>query len=196
MIDDANLTWTWPDDHFDYIHVRNMYGCIADWDAFYAEAFRCLKPGGYIEDHVGSAKWQCADDTITDASALGQWGKVFWEGGKKFGRTFRVIEDDIQRTGMTKAGFADLEVREWKVPATAWPDAEAESEMKNIGAYIQLAFDEDLEGWLLYMWNAVMGWSREEVMVYLAHFRQQRSDPRCKPWHLHRCVVARKPERE
>jgi len=95
---------------------------------------------------VGSAKWQCADDTITDDSALGQWGKVFWEGGKKFGRTFRVIEDDVQRTGMTKAGFADLEVREWKVPATAWPDAEAEPEMKNIGAYIQLAFDEDLEG--------------------------------------------------
>ena len=52
-IDDATLDWTWDEGHFDFIHVREMLGCIGDWGAFLGEAKRCLKPGGWIEivDH-------------------------------------------------------------------------------------------------------------------------------------------------
>ena len=36
-IDDACSEWTFPPDHFDLIHVRALYGSIADWPKFYSE---------------------------------------------------------------------------------------------------------------------------------------------------------------
>jgi hypothetical protein len=34
-IDDAEDSWAYPTDHFDLIHVRSMYGAIANWPQFY-----------------------------------------------------------------------------------------------------------------------------------------------------------------
>lgn len=48
-IEDAGLDWTYPDDSFDFIHLRYMHGAFSDWDKLYREAYRCLKPGGWIQ---------------------------------------------------------------------------------------------------------------------------------------------------
>lgn len=45
------------------------------------------------------------------------------------------------------------------------------------------------------MWNAVMGWSTEEIKVYIAHLRRQMRDPTVRPWYQHRVVYGRKPEK-
>ena len=118
-IDDANQTWTWPDNTFDYIHMRAMFGSIVDWNALAREAFRCCKPGGYFEDYENSIKMDCDDGSIPPGSPMDEWGKVFWEAGKKFGRTFRVVEDDVQRKCMEDAGFVDVQMWEHKVSAAA-----------------------------------------------------------------------------
>jgi hypothetical protein len=44
------------------------------------------------------------------------------------------------------------------------------------------------------MFNAVMGWSREEIQVYLAHLRRQMRDRTLHTWYPHRVVYGRKPE--
>ncbi len=38
-IDDCCSEWVYPKNHFDYIHIRLMYGSVADWPAFYKEAY-------------------------------------------------------------------------------------------------------------------------------------------------------------
>ena len=38
-IDDCCSSWVYPPDHFDYIHVRLLYGSVSDWDAFYKECY-------------------------------------------------------------------------------------------------------------------------------------------------------------
>ncbi|KAI0907508.1 hypothetical protein F4823DRAFT_602675 [Ustulina deusta] len=48
-IDDAELEWERPPDHYDLVHLRDMTGAFADWEAIYHSAFKCLKPGGWIE---------------------------------------------------------------------------------------------------------------------------------------------------
>lgn len=142
-IDDANLSWTFKDEQFDFIHTRGMIGCIADWSAFYREAFRCIKPGGYFEHHDNSTAYQSDDGSVTEDSPMGQWTKVFWEGGKKFGRTFRIVEDDIQVKCMKEAGFVDIEVRDFKCPVGTWPK---DRKQKELGAYVKMILDTDLEG--------------------------------------------------
>jgi len=142
-IDDANLSWTFKEEHFDYIHVRGMIGCIADWPNFYKEAYRCTKPGGWFEHHDNSTQYQSDDGSVTEDSPMGQWSKVFWEGGKKFGRTFRIVEDNIQKKYMEEAGFVDIEVRDFKCPIGTWPKDRRQKEM---GMYVKLILDTDLEG--------------------------------------------------
>lgn len=114
-IDDANLPWTWADNTFDYIHMRCLFGSIVDWSALYRDAFRCCKPGGWFEDFENSINMQSDDGSVPPGSPMDQWREVFWAGGEKFGRTFRVVEDDIQKKCMEDAGFVDITVREIKV---------------------------------------------------------------------------------
>ncbi|KAI8194727.1 Secondary metabolism regulator LAE1 [Colletotrichum sp. SAR 10_65] len=49
QIDDIEQLWTWPDNHFDFIHIRNLEGCISNWTDLYKQAFKHMAPGGYIE---------------------------------------------------------------------------------------------------------------------------------------------------
>lgn len=46
---------------------------------------------------------------------MGQWGKIFLEGGRKLGRPFSILEDNTQRKGMEEAGFVDVEESDIKV---------------------------------------------------------------------------------
>jgi trans-aconitate methyltransferase len=32
--------WDYGPEYFDYIHIRTLFGCIKDWPALYAKAFR------------------------------------------------------------------------------------------------------------------------------------------------------------
>ncbi len=44
------------------------------------------------------------------------------------------------------------------------------------------------------MWSAVMGWSPDEIKIYIAHLRHQMKDKTLHTWYPHRVVYARKPE--
>ena len=194
-IDNAEEDWTWPDNTFDFIHVRTLVGSIKDWDRFYAQAYRVLKPGGYLEHHENSVDWKCRKGSITPDSALGQWGRVFWKAGEMAGRSFRILEDNLQQNGMGKAGFKDLTVKEWEVPFifSAWPE-EKDKHVRTIGAFTRGTLDSDVMGWVVYMWKSVLGWSDEQVKAYWAHCHAQLKNPASRPWQAHRVVFGRKPE--
>lgn len=38
-IDDARDDWTYPNDYFDFIHIRSLFGGIEDWDKLWKEAY-------------------------------------------------------------------------------------------------------------------------------------------------------------
>lgn len=39
-IDDCCDEWMYNPESFDFIHVRGLYGCVADWDEFYGQALK------------------------------------------------------------------------------------------------------------------------------------------------------------
>ncbi len=154
-IDDANLEWTWKDNTFDFVHLRCMLGTIIDWTSFYRKAFRCCKPGGWIEHHEESAAWRCEGGEIPEESAMGQWEKVFSEGGKKFGRSFRILQDDLQKKGMEEAGFVDIVVRDFKCPIGTWPQ---DPRLRETGAFAKYTLDMDFEG--------TFSWPHDRTLAY------------------------------
>lgn len=114
-IEDCSSSWTFEENSFDYIHARWLYGSIPDWDALFKEAYKTLKPGGWIESHEPSPEIVSEDGTVTPDIALGQWGKIFFEGGKKLGRTFDIIGLELQKKALREAGFVDIQEKDLKV---------------------------------------------------------------------------------
>lgn len=120
-----------------------LIGVVPDWYSLFRNAFRCAKPGGYVESTVSSATFNSDDGSVKKGSALDQWPNIFREGGKKLGRTFSIFEDDLQRKAMEEAGFVDITVRDIKIPFGTWPEDKKQAE---IGVWFKMALESDLEG--------------------------------------------------
>ncbi|KAL0466353.1 S-adenosyl-L-methionine-dependent methyltransferase [Neurospora intermedia] len=190
-IDDCNLDWTYADDSFDFIHMRMLAGVVTDWEKLFRNAFRCSKPGGYVES-LGSGIHLLSDDgSVKEGTAMHQWGKVFGEAGKKIGRHFTVYEDDLQRKGMEAAGFVDIEFKDIQCPLGVWHPEKKAAER---GLWYKLAIEEDLEGYMNYLCNLVMGWTPEETKRFAAHAKKEWNNPKIHGYFWLRVMYGRKPE--
>ena len=114
-IDDATLEWTYRPGTFDYVHMRYLLGAIIDWNELFRQAYRSLRPGGWLESYEAAVTQESDDGSVEEGSAMDQWGKLFHEAGRKTGRSFRVYEDRLQKKAMEAAGFVDIQVWEFKV---------------------------------------------------------------------------------
>ena len=114
-IDDATLPWTWPDSTFDFIHIRFLFGAIADWGAFFRQAYRVSVPGGWVESVEADCELRSDDGTIASHPAMAKWSQLFREAGIKTGRSCTLIADDVQRKSMEAAGFENIKVHTFKV---------------------------------------------------------------------------------
>lgn len=115
QIDNCEQSWTFPDDSIDYVHLRYLTGSIQNWDFLFEQAFKCTKPGGYVESFEAEPRFKSDDGTIVEDSAMAQWGKLFIQGGKRLGRIFTMVDDGTQRSAMEKAGYVDVQEHEVKV---------------------------------------------------------------------------------
>ncbi|RKL19387.1 hypothetical protein BFJ68_g3661 [Fusarium oxysporum] len=190
-IEDCTQPWTFSPDSFDFVYMRYLYGSISDWSALFQEAFRSCKPGGWVESFEASPCLESDDDTVKDGSAMSEWGKFFIEGGKRLGRTFTILDDDLQKQGMEDAGFTDIQTRDFKLPIGSWPK---DPKMQEIGNFAFAAMDQDLEGFVLYMASVVLGWSQDEVTVYCSQLRRELRSGKYHPYCRLRLVYGKKPE--
>ncbi|KAL1892969.1 hypothetical protein Sste5346_006648 [Sporothrix stenoceras] len=132
-IDDYTREWSFPDNDFDFVH-----------------AYRVTAPGGYLESYEGSPNVRSDDDTLPSGTAMAQWGPLFINGGKLIGRSFSVVDDDIQKKAMAAAGFVDIQDRLIKVPSGPWT---ADPRVREIGVFSQRAVESDIEGFILFFTN-------------------------------------------
>ncbi|XEU96016.1 hypothetical protein FSHL1_001301 [Fusarium sambucinum] len=190
QIDDCTQEWTIPPNSLDYAHLRWLVGSVADWTALFKEAYKSLKPGGWVESYEPSSTIESDDNTVLPGSAMSQWQNFFVEGGRKMGRTFKVFQDGIQKKAMQEAGFVDIEERNFKNPIGGWPK---DPEARSIGQYTQAALEQDGKGTVLHMATA-LGWSEDEVTVFISHFNREIRSPKIHAYFKQKAVWGRKPD--
>ncbi|KAL4758346.1 S-adenosyl-L-methionine-dependent methyltransferase [Aspergillus foveolatus] len=186
-VDDCCDEWLYGDDAFDFVHIRGLYGCIADWDAFYKQALRSVKPGGWIEQ-VEQSVVPKSDDGTTVGTIFEEWGRVSLEAGEAFGKSLRIVDESRDR--MIKAGFVDVAERRYKIPIGGWA---SDPRLKQLGLYNRLLWEEGIEGWSMYLLTTVLKWSREEVELYLSRMRKGLRTPRIHAYQECTVVYGRKP---
>ena len=114
-IEDATEQWSWPDNTFDFVHIRYLMGAISDWDFLYRQAYRCCKPGGWFETCEVDALPISDDGTVEGVYAVERWNEMYREAGKKTGRPFTVVGDNLQANAVKNAGFVDYTQVDYKV---------------------------------------------------------------------------------
>ena len=114
-MEDCDEPWSFDDNSIDFVHMRYLTGSIKDWYLLLENAYQCITPGGYVESYEAAPYYYSDDRSVTNKSALAQWGRFFVEGGKKINRTFTMVPDGLQREAMEKAGFVDIEEKNIRV---------------------------------------------------------------------------------
>ncbi|KND91765.1 hypothetical protein TOPH_03891 [Tolypocladium ophioglossoides CBS 100239] len=191
-IDDCTKDWTFSHNSFDFIHIRFLVGGIADWTHLFRQAYHCCKPGGWVQSGEFEAIILSDDGTVNDQTTMGTlWNKLLIEAGKKAGRSFLIKTENLQRKGLEEAGFVDIQEVTYKSPINGWPK---DPHLAEIGRYIELTMDNDIEGYTMYLWNQVMGWPMDEYQVFLMLMRKEIRSKIIHSYFYVRYVYGRKPE--
>lgn len=187
QIDDFTAEWTFQRDSFDYIHARSLYGCVADYQALYAEVLTALKPGAWFEQAEISVL-PTSDDGSTKGTYLEQWGSYALENGKKFGKSFSIAEDSPAE--FHKAGFESVTYKQYKWPIGSWPK---DPQLKRIGLFNRMAIEDGIEGWAMFLFTNVAGWSVQEVQILIAGIKRELRDPKIHAWQYMTVCYGQKP---
>lgn len=121
LVDDCEGPWAFADDQkFDYIHVRGMGGTIKDWPAFYAEIYKNLKPGGYVELQEYETWFSSVEDpTLSRAPTCKEWQENVNRAANSFGKKLDNARDHKQP--LADAGFLDVVDNPHVCPIGPWP---------------------------------------------------------------------------
>ncbi|KAF4446955.1 hypothetical protein F53441_9426 [Fusarium austroafricanum] len=171
-VDDITSEWTYPDNTFDFIHVRAMIGCIPDWTELYRKAFKHMKPGGWLESVELWGASKCDDDTLKDDSPLFKWVEVFKKIEAITGKSF--FWDDKMGQSIIDAGFTNVSGRKIKLPIGTWPK---DKRLKHLGAWNRHFLLQGLEGFSIRGLTEMLGWKYEDAQLFLAAMRKELTNP-------------------
>jgi SAM-dependent methyltransferase len=181
---------------FDFIHVRTMKGCFAYWEEVYAEIYRNLRPGGYIEvadyevlspemlkqkAEPGAMSDESSQSAIPPSRADDRYYILptvrrlyitMMEASFKAGRPLGMFY--MHKSFLEEAGFKDVRTTYVNVPVGPWPEDE---EQKRIGKMFLVVLMESFEAHLLRLatkyGDAERRWTAEEVREKIEVAKQE-----------------------
>jgi len=158
----VNLEWTYPRNHFDFIHVRELFGSVDDWDRFFLQSLAALKPGAYLEILEHSVQPVSDDETAGPESFYRLWGDTVIEMGERRGKSFSIWKESRER--MEKAGFEGLVETRYKWPMNGWSK---DPKLRELGQWNQLRLYDGIEGMMIRMLTNAGGVSTSPFAVWL-----------------------------
>lgn len=165
-IDDAEEEWDYHRE-FDYIHVRSMGGSIGDWPRLLEQAYKHLKPGGWVE-LMDFETWATTDDNSLPLDSPYQEFQVkLGEAARMFGKEMNI--SPRYKGFVEDAGFARVNEEQYKAPLSPWPEQRRE---KILGRYMQAQMMESIEPYSLALFTRVLKWEPERVQMLLAGVRK------------------------
>ncbi|KAH4964841.1 hypothetical protein HBI82_025990 [Parastagonospora nodorum] len=189
-IDDACSEWTYPPNHFDFIHIRGLTGCVKDWPHMYAQVYAHLAPGAWFEQlefeirtNADPASGRHADQIVAAFS-----DSVIDVGERLTGMTFKIVEQ--MAALLPQAGFVDVHEERFIWPIGAWPK---DPHLKDLGRWGERNWSEGIEGWVMALYTRLLGWTYAEVQAFVKDFRSVIKNRGNHFYHEVRCVYARKP---
>lgn len=184
-VDDVELDWT--DDMYDYIHCRYMAASIRDWPTLISQAFRHLRPGGWLEfqETINLPPYHCPPGAELDYDSSPEDPEVRNRIPLSEDHPLHRLMHDLgiacdqvgrdlnpgksYRNWCIDAGFQNVRQRHFPLPIGSWP---TDPQQQEIGSLMALNFSEGVEAFTAAPYVEVLGWTREEVMEFNEEVRR------------------------
>ncbi|KAI1816035.1 S-adenosyl-L-methionine-dependent methyltransferase [Poronia punctata] len=156
-IDDAELEWERPSNYYDLVHLRDLTGAFKDWEAIYKSAFRCLKPGGWIEvlDFDDKKGMHDLFAYFEPEAMLYNLVHDVQEASILSGRPRGV--GHLEPRLLVNAGYVDVKLTEYSIPL--------KTKDGSTGKFWLLSFLNGVEAASLRLLTKFKGWSAEDVRL-------------------------------
>lgn len=169
-VDDLEEEWTYSSP-FDLIYLRMLLGAVADWPKLLAQAYKNVRPGGYVELMDAVYPVDCDDGTLSPDSPVYKWNKTLCEAAAISGK--RLDEGLRHKKYMIDAGFENVTETRYKWPINTWP---RDPKYKEIGAWTLENILQGIQGFSLALFTRILGWSPEQVELFLVDVRRDFKD--------------------
>lgn len=110
-----------------------------------------------------------SDDGTTDGSQVLKWTQLLIETTEIVGQPVTVAPKFKKM--LEDAGFEDVQERVERWPISPWP--ENNSKHKELGTWSRAATLAGLEAFSLALFTRVLGWTKEEALVFCAEVREE-----------------------
>ncbi|PVH70597.1 S-adenosyl-L-methionine-dependent methyltransferase [Cadophora sp. DSE1049] len=189
-IDDIEEPWEYKY-KFDFINMRMMVGCVSDWPRCFKQCFDNLNPGGWLEVKDISFPIEDNDSSFPPDCAVKKWSDLILEGTIKLSRPCDSAKD--YKAQLIEAGFENVVEIRYKWPQNSWPK---DKKLKELGMWMWMHenFSTGLAGLSMAVFTRGLGWSQEELEVFLADVRKSMKDPNVHGYYPIYAVYGRKPQ--
>lgn len=172
IIDDASEDdWLYPPGTFDYVHTRVLLGCFEDFREIIRKGLRYTRPGGWMESQEIMPVLSCDDGTMPPDFPVLDWNRTIDHAAMEIGRPLR-IANKLKRW-YTEAGFEDVHEQVFRMPLNPWPK---DPKFKEVGRITELNLLDGVQAMSLASLHRGLGWSQNEIEVYLINVRKAISD--------------------
>ncbi|EFQ32000.1 methyltransferase domain-containing protein [Colletotrichum graminicola M1.001] len=175
-IDDVEDDWTYSY-KFDFIFGRMLTGSIADWPRFIHQSYEFLEPGGWIELSDILLDLQSDDGTVGPDCAAQTWAKHMLEAAAIWKRPLDSCK--FYKEQLAEAGFVNITEKIYKWPTNPWP---RDPKFKELGMWTYEDLGQGLSGLSLALFTRALGWSKEQLEVFLVDVRKDMKDRSIHGW--------------
>ncbi|KAH6627050.1 S-adenosyl-L-methionine-dependent methyltransferase [Chaetomium sp. MPI-SDFR-AT-0129] len=187
-LDDIEQEWAWRENSFDFIFARDLILAIRDWPRLIDQAYRHLKPGGYLEFQCVTGILGCDDHTLRENSPMRQFSDAMYESTCLYGTP---IDDPTRwKRWFEERGFEDVTEVIHKMPLSPWP---RDQRLKLIGAFEMENLLFGLSGMVTRLFSKTLKWTPEQVQVFLVELRKEIKNRNVHMYWPYYTVYARKP---
>jgi hypothetical protein len=155
-----------------------MIAALADFNKTFRYCYDNLNPGGWVEFQEYYVPFQCIDDSFA-GTALQKWNNHFIEAMDKLGRDGRSAARF--KRGLIDSGFVDVVERKFALPSNPWAKGERE---KMLGVMQMTNILDGIHGMTISLFTRVLGWSAEQVEVFLVDVRKDLRDPNIHVYYI------------
>ncbi|KAH8697758.1 S-adenosyl-L-methionine-dependent methyltransferase [Talaromyces proteolyticus] len=174
---------------FHLIHAQSLGGLIADYNGFYANAFRHLLPGGWLEVWENDLRFLTDNpQNETRLVALREWEALMHQAAASFGKRINVVAE--QKELIHSAGFVQVEEQIFKVPFDDWSD---DPKLKCIGRSYVFLMQHALEGYTLRLFTKTLGWSKEDTDALISRVQEELKQDDLRLYSYFHLFIGHKP---
>lgn len=188
QIDDAESEWTFARNSFDLVHIRHLNGAIKDWGRLIKEAYRCTKPGGWIELAEYEFFLHSDDNSLPKNSSIYKYYDLCNQAATKLGREF-IIAANLMPF-LQEAGFESSHHQIMKIPFGTWP---ADKSQKEMGAYLYMTAEEGFAAFGMALLTRVLEMSVDDVNTLIAQAKIDAKSRKIHSYSRQHIYYAQKP---